>query len=67
MSQRYHSFKDAYEKVYEGKKELPLAKMSLKASELDGKSYEEEDTKKRHKLEDRARMIRIMQNKGADK
>lgn len=49
----------------EGKKELPLGKMSLKASSKDQKAAKETDINKKYKLENQARMIRLTQNKAA--
>ena len=49
----------------EGKKELPLGKMSLKAFSKDQKAAKETDINKKYKLENQARMIRLTQNKAA--
>ena len=52
--------------ITEGKKELPLAKMSLKAMSKDSKANAEKDNKKKFELENQGRMIRMTMNK-ADK
>lgn len=49
----------------EGKKELPLGKMSLQAFNKDQKAHNESDINKKVKLENQARMIRLTQNKAA--
>ena len=58
--------KTFYEFVTESLKELPLAKMSLKAAHKDTKAHGEKDIKKKTKLENQGRMIRIAMDK-ADK
>jgi len=52
--------------ISEGKQELPLGKMSLKAASKDAKAHAEKDVKKKHDLENQGRMIRMTMNK-ADK
>ena len=52
--------------ITEGKKELPLTKMSLKAMSKDSKANVEKDNKKKFELENQGRMIRMTMNK-ADK
>lgn len=49
--------------ISEGKKELPLMKMSLQASHKDSKANAEKDVKKKHKLENQGRMIRMTMDK----
>ena len=53
------------DRIKEEKKPLPLTKMSLKASSLDGKSEQEPDRDKKFKLFDRARKIRTQMNDGS--
>lgn len=52
--------------IIEGKQELPLRKMSLKAASKDAKAYVEKDVKKKYDLQNQGRMIRMTMNK-ADK
>lgn len=58
--------KTFYEFITESLKELPLAKMSLKAAHKDTKAHDEKDIAKKSKLENQGRMIRLTMNK-ADK
>ena len=55
--------KTFYEFITESLKELPLTKMSLKAAHKDTKAHAEKDIKKKTKLENQGRMIRIAMDK----
>lgn len=48
--------------ISEGKRELPLRKMSLKAAHKDAKANDEKDVKKKYDLENQGRMIRMTMN-----
>ena len=55
--------KSFIEFLMEAHKELPLFKMSLKAFDKDTKANVEKDDKRRNKLENQGRMIRMTMNK----